>query len=358
MNNICRICLEKGVVPHKLTPIFDPIKPPHFPNLIMACAQVEVVQGDGLPTLICNKCIARLNVAFQFKQECEDSDAKLREYFNSVQPLPAAPDFTGFALDIKKDPLPFDDQQIQQQPPQEQEMQPQVQVQLPPEETIQTVQITQEIIEATNEELNNLKDESSVKEEEFAEIKTDNNSTINITKKEPSKKKQCKQHQCDTCGKVFRTKPGLIHHIRIHTGERPYLCHLCNKRFINGGHLHTHMRTHTGEKNHVCCSCSKAFATAQQLTKHTIAIHTSERPYACTYCPKRFASSSNLNTHVKIHTGEKNYHCDQCGKAFSTKGQLYQHMLVHTGIKAFLCEYCHKRFSQKAHLIRHLKMHK
>nr|CAH7732544.1 unnamed protein product [Callosobruchus chinensis] len=49
------------------------------------------------------------------------------------------------------------------------------------------------------------------------------------------------------------------------------------------------MRIHTGEKNHVCAACSKAFATAQQLTKHTIAIHTSERPYGCTYCHKRYA---------------------------------------------------------------------
>lgn len=40
MNNICRICLEKGP---KLMPIFDPIKPPHFSVLIMACAAVQVI---------------------------------------------------------------------------------------------------------------------------------------------------------------------------------------------------------------------------------------------------------------------------------------------------------------------------
>lgn len=40
--NICRICLEKGALPSKLTPIFDPVKPPYFPNLIMACASVQV----------------------------------------------------------------------------------------------------------------------------------------------------------------------------------------------------------------------------------------------------------------------------------------------------------------------------
>lgn len=40
-NNICRICLEKGP---KLMPIFDPIKPPHFSVLIMACASVQVTR--------------------------------------------------------------------------------------------------------------------------------------------------------------------------------------------------------------------------------------------------------------------------------------------------------------------------
>lgn len=319
-------------------------------SILYTCfVQLQVIEGDGLPALICNKCISRLNIAYQFKQQCESSDSRLRQYFNSLQQLPPAPDLTGFTLEIKKDNLTFDDQiqHQQQQQPQQQQQQPEQQI------TTAILQIPQQIIEAGTSQ-------PVKKEDDILKTETEiGNNGLDIKNEDAKeKKKQTKQHQCDTCGKVFRTKPGLIHHIRIHTGERPYLCHLCNKRFINGGHLHTHMRTHTGEKNHVCSACSKAFATAQQLTKHTIAIHTSERPYGCTYCMKRFASSSNLNTHIKIHTGEKNYHCDQCGKAFSTKGQLYQHMLVHTGEKAFLCEYCNKRFSQKAHLIRHLKMHK
>lgn len=310
-----------------------------------------MLDGDGLPRYICQKCITKLNIAFQFKTQCENSDAKLRQCFEQTtfhNHLPSTPDFDGF-MNVKKDETVEVDnnyiensnskdiisnnvQEVQNQHP---DMQP----------TIHEIQI--EASTSLHNDLHNFKLELS-----------DLKPTSTVLEEEKNIKKPIKQHQCDTCGKVFRTKPGLVHHIRIHTGERPYVCHLCDKRFINGGHLHTHMRTHTGEKNHICAACSKAFATAQQLTKHTIAIHTSERPYGCTYCPKRFASSSNLNTHIKIHTGEKNYHCDQCGKAFSTKGQLYQHMLVHTGEKAFLCEYCNKRFSQKAHLIRHLKTHK
>ncbi|XP_017770552.1 PREDICTED: zinc finger protein 613-like [Nicrophorus vespilloides] len=371
INDICRLCLQRD---NKLMPIFDPIKPPHFSILIMACSTVQVVEGDGLPSYICPKCIQKLNSAYQFKTQFERADAKLRECLGKLTEISDTTDLSNY-IEIKKGEtsiiLQSDNQdghetlQIQQTNTvetvhtvqfsailqtndqlEEIELQPLQKDQLEPGTSLQVLEKTQ---------LTELKidlDEQTPLKAEDINLMIDENAASTKTRRPP------KDHQCDTCGKIFRTKPGLVHHIRIHTGERPYVCHLCDKRFMNGGHLHTHMRTHTGEKNHVCSACNKAFATAQQLTKHTIAIHTSERPYGCTYCPKRFASSSNLNTHIKIHTGEKNYHCDQCAKAFSTKGQLYQHMLVHTGEKAFLCEYCNKRFSQKAHLVRHLKMHK
>lgn len=108
IHNICRVCLEKGNSPARLTPIFDPIKPPHFPNLIMACASVNIVQNDGFPSLICSKCIAKLHVAYQFKQTCETSDAKLRQYFNSIQQMPQPPDLANFTIEIKKDDLTFE----------------------------------------------------------------------------------------------------------------------------------------------------------------------------------------------------------------------------------------------------------
>lgn len=384
INNICRICLEKG---SKLMPIFDPIKPPHFSILIMACASVQVEEGDGLPPYICQKCISKLNVAFQFKTQCETSDAKLRQCFENLNQLQNSGDLSNY-IDIKREAVElqpnFQTNPMEQPPNPIQENHVTTQNQNISENSVQIINETTAVQRTNQLQESHLQTLEAVQMEptpslqeldkntlgdlklEFGDLKQDldlkvcNVEDITLVMNPPSikSKKSTKQHQCDTCGKVFRTKPGLIHHIRIHTGERPYVCHLCDKRFINGGHLHTHMRTHTGEKNHVCAACSKAFATAQQLTKHTIAIHTSERPYGCTYCPKRFASSSNLKTHLRIHTGEKNYHCDQCVKAFSTKGQLFQHKLVHTGEKAFLCEYCNKRFSQKAHLIRHYKMHK
>ncbi|CAG9764737.1 unnamed protein product [Ceutorhynchus assimilis] len=349
LNSFCRICMNKS---SKLTPIFDPIKPPYFSLLIMACASVQIEKDDELPAFICLKCISRLNIAFQFKTDCESSDRKFREYIQK-QKLES---IQNKALEkVLEDASPTRNQQTQ-------------------------IGLSEIVVEQNGhniyyqqqeEQFNVIHiEESSTYENGLINVDTDNikieefvDDLVKYPPQDPpisskKSKKQPKVHECSTCKKVFKTKSSLVHHVRIHTGERPYHCHICQKRFMNGGHLHTHMKTHTGEKNHVCAVCNKGFATAQQLTKHTIAIHTSERPYGCTYCPKRFASSSNLNTHLKVHTGEKNYHCEVCGKTFCTRGQLKQHLMVHTGLKSFLCEFCNKKFSQKAHLVRHAKVHK
>lgn len=366
INNICRICLEKC---GKLTQIFDPVKPAHFSFLIMACASVQVHEGDGLPPYICQRCVSRLNIAFQFKTQCESSDSKLRECFKNYS-LSNTSDFSEF-IESDKDQGDTNCQSGNGASEAENN-----QAMVPKEDTnihvVEIKNVENRCMEKQNnlpnkEENNDLSEykiqyaNSCEKEDitvQFDDINIFNENEETDKDSDQKSRKILKMHQCKTCGKVFKSKSSLVHHVRTHTGERPYVCHLCQKRFVNGGHLHTHMRIHTGEKNHICLACNKAFATAQQLTKHTIAIHTSERPYGCTYCTKRFASSSNLSTHIKIHTGEKNFHCEYCGKTFSTKGQLQQHMLVHTGEKAFLCEFCNKRFSQKAHLIRHLKTHK
>lgn len=62
----------------------------------------KVLQGDGLPPYICQKCVSKLNIAFQFKTQCESSDAKLRQCFENFHHLPPTPDLSGF-IELKKD---------------------------------------------------------------------------------------------------------------------------------------------------------------------------------------------------------------------------------------------------------------
>ena len=42
-----------------------------------------------------------------------------------------------------------------------------------------------------------------------------------------------RKHMCDTCGKTFITISNLNDHVRIHSGDKPYICPNCGQRFLN-----------------------------------------------------------------------------------------------------------------------------
>ncbi|KAF3424956.1 hypothetical protein E2986_09392 [Frieseomelitta varia] len=70
----CRICLKRAVEICELFRNGDTI-----PRKLMAVASVQVVEGDGLPPVICLPCNQRLDASYDFKCQIQNSDEKLRQ---------------------------------------------------------------------------------------------------------------------------------------------------------------------------------------------------------------------------------------------------------------------------------------
>ncbi|XP_071959194.1 uncharacterized protein [Antedon mediterranea] len=179
---------------------------------------------------------------------------------------------------------------------------------------------------------------------------------FNRVKKSPTSPRQPKVHECNMCGRIFRTSTLLRNHINTHTGTKPYKCQMCDKAFGTSGELGRHMKyIHTHEKPHKCPLCDYISVEASKIKRH-MRSHTGEKPYKCTLCDYASTDNYKLKRHMRIHTGEKPFRCGECDQSFSQKSSLKEHMWKHTGNRPqHKCEFCETSFGRVADMKTHIK---
>lgn len=129
--------------------------------------------------------------------------------------------------------------------------------------------------------------------------------------------KKARAFSCKVCHAVFKHSSYLNIHMRVHTGETPYMCYVCGRTFISQGKLTHHMKRHSDVKEHKCDQCDRAYHDRFQLKTHINIVHKGIRLFSCSLCASsKFTTRKSLGQHMLLH-GEKRYQCKFCDQKFA-----------------------------------------
>ncbi|KXJ80578.1 hypothetical protein RP20_CCG024353 [Aedes albopictus] len=302
-DQVCRICMKTS---SDLQSIFG--HPHDIPDLIRLLSNVEVLEDDELPKLICDECLTFAGNAMEFKERCIQSDRTLREYISDkgedqklylmkVEPglpvvgenadgLPVGPEFIKCEIDeSSSDEKPDDDRDDND------------------------FEIADGVDSDEDEDEDDREEEEEVKMDRRIRRRRTRNTVVEDSDDEPLIVKRKKGEELN--------------------------CTKCNEKFRNKAHVKFHMQSdHADEK------------TSKE-----------DRIRQCFYCPKAYSNYEYLKIHLNFHPRNE-WTCPMCSKEMKNKGKFIDHLRMHANERHYRCDICEKDFTSHKYISNHMKMHK
>lgn len=396
-NRICRLCL---IEEYSLVPIFDEGKQRQtvaLPQQMMSIASLKISDCDGLPNKICHSCLNQVHRSYEFKNQCERSDATLRQFLSRQvhqSVTPSLQSVTSSEVNLSQGAPSAGGQYSNSKTDIENMSQRDVSKEgqstnygafgvrhLPSQDSlghsVTSHQDSDKIHHHPAWQDEGVKDSAAhnvglhtLKGVPFSH-ETGSNSKWDFEERKPptvqefisnlhqfaqpiqnGERSQFPAGQDDQSQPPHspQSGPSALNALKP-SGLMKQADSFAGPVFVPT------KRAQSGIKSvYYCDLCSKMYSSAGALWNHKL-IHTGTKPHTCTVCNKQFYQLANLKYHEKTHGEKQWYTCQTCRKTLKTELGLKLHSLQHTGEKPYLCPYCNKPFTTLGVLEAHVRIH-
>lgn len=341
--NQCRVCLSKD----DLVDLFkyDPNSSLRICDTLMKiCTTVKITERDYLPHFVCTKCVEKINIAYELKTQCEETDKNLRSKLKrSKKKSRGTTEF--LLIDCVDYSSASEDEQNKE------------------DDDFHLSEISM-ASEADS-------DESFGKRRRSARNRSrrNNNRSKSRSKPKPSAKRKSNTKSSPVSNKRSCNSVVYIEAPEDSDDEEnvALASRARTRNRVAARPRKSLARDSSAESDSVpiqrpapasmkkseykCNYCAKMYNTAEELRDHKRA-HVDEKPNPCPICNKLFKQQLSLTAHIQKHKEEDEGRCDQCNKLFPSKAELRKHMqIAHADV--FECEKCKRTFTTKPRLDKH-----
>ncbi|SPP84415.1 zinc finger protein 37 homolog [Drosophila guanche] len=374
---LCRVCLQQNEL---LVDIYEHVEELQVDlcSLLESCGNIIVDPSDAYPKYLCQECTKELLITAKFRKKCSETQIRLQEDAAQTKLMVEEQDFLADEENLAEEEVCLQEEEYMTEeiivcdPSDYAEQMPNDEQEEATEEDADQVSLISARYNCDNcgavfqqrqslrKHLENFHALITIYDcKKCGQFFTDFGTYKGHSCSDRSTESvdQSGRHRCIHCGKCMQSANSLTEHLRVHSGERPFVCSNCPKAFTTNGALVTHQKRHFKVIQHHCNYCGQGFVESSNLKRHITSKHTKEKPHTCTVCQRKFSRVYLLELHSRTHTGERPYKCKHCQRSFGQLGVLRSHERIHSNERLHRCQFCPKTFGRAAQLRNHLMRH-